>query len=1335
MPEVSWFSTRSRRPGETLLLLPLRVLLGGTVLTCLVLPAVAGLQVRPGGSAGLREDRAWPEMQLRGYGRISGTLWSGAKGSVLEIRCEDEVKARLTHAKFLSDLRAVPFGVEQTGDRSIRPAIWRVEGQGVVTALRSGAGVFVLAAGSGADLGELLEHGLAGGVSAAASAAEVEVPMWLDRWDQFGFRFYYRPWELPKDGSGRPVSSYDVRQEFAFAEAAHRSGFVFWANAEQVDTAEGLTNTAWWDFAAREAAARKLPAGLNLMLGGPGMSWFFNRYRCEDAAKMPQYCGTYHGIADRHHGGSGFTSWNSTDGKDANLGLIQSIVRREADRGNLTTILEPHGELKHGDYDIFLEYGPVADASFRAYLREKYRSPAALNLAWGGGVRTWEEVRVPEVASFLGWGGQAIDLSGTWSIAQEPGFDPLRKISSNGPTLPVQAPEEWFRADFDDSAWPELPAPGHDRSMLLPKQPAIYRRTFELPGEWLSKHGQIWIYVWDLNTAWNQAVRVCLNGETAAEDLCRHPASHFLAAEVSSHLRAGRNQVTLRLPTGYLGYRVYLSPEAPAQYPALGPERNARWVDFAGWIGWSRVQAAKRGMEMIRQEQPGVQIDLMAPDGYADGIKELAMEYGGNFKNTGYMGAFWADSLPSLMRGADLPFSLEPGGPADDLPGFKKLMGHYHTEGVQAVDYFIHIGNVLWNPAIRGHFEQTLRLTRMIGKCHPPKAGVAFLWSTGAKNLTGFPWGSDPNTLLPGAWNCKGAGDALLWRGWPRDAVSESDFSNGNAAKYPVIIDTNTSIMDEALLQRVEEYVRGGGTFVTFVQTGRHTPAVPDTWPVSRLTGYEVLSWDRPGPDGGAGGSPSQTVVPAPGQEVYSTPEPWMNRNMTGLRLKRRAADARDLLLWKDGTAAAGMRKLGNGCIVHLGCRDGGAVWMGLAPEAFEGILRWKQVLRTPARLEGEENGKRLLMRHSVTNNGLYDVWSLWNQHGADTVETALVFDDPAVTWGFEVETGKRLRFEPGRLTGLRLEPLQTRLFLTPRCALAQAPRAWFELQRNWWRGAAPPPGEALPLPPHRASVDLSQDWAFRPLAEGEDGAAFSGPDVEDEDWQKLPLTIWSLPDRQEIRQAILRKSFAVPSSWKGGDVELWLQAWQSGTFLDQGRIWLDGTLVRDWKTDGLPGINPGGVLQPGSRHTLAVEIRGKGALAGARGACWLWCWPPSEAALDLAGEWMPSPDAMRLAPPVSLPGRYEALTLRRNVRIPAEQAGKTVMIDVTALGPLEGVLINGRWVRRLHHLIGSRFQLNLTPWVRFGEDNEIELVQREPGRGEIQALQLRCYALGQGYP
>jgi len=93
---------------------------------------------------------------------------------------------------------------------------------------------------------------------------------------------------------------------------------------------------------------------------------------------------------------------------------------------------------------------------------------------------------------------------------------------------------------------------------------------------------------------------------------------------------------------------------------------------------------------------------------------------------------------------------------------------------------------------------------------------------------------------------------------------------------------------------------------------------------------------------------------------------------------------------------------------------------------------------------------------------------------------------------------------------------------------------------------------------------------------------------------------------------------------------------------------------------------------------------------------------------------------------------------LKRSLAIPAEHRGKTALITVDGDRRLVNVLINGRLVRRHHPMIGERWSLNLTPFVRFGEENEIELTKWEgsggegksaaPGTGTVREVSLGFY-------
>ncbi len=420
---------------------------------------------------------------------------------------------------------------------------------------------------------------------------------------------------------------------------------------------------------AEEAKKRDLPVDIHLnAVAGAEPTWLLNRYRDQTQMKMPGFTGNFLIMMSPYLGGQGVLSWNATTGEDALLGVLQQSIRRFANDANVVSVLEPHGELKHGAQDILMEYGPVADAGYRRYLRGKYGAPAEVAARWGVDLQTWDDVHVPELASFAGWGPDALDVGGTWRVGYETLTEPAKPpyfYDTRGTPKSLPAPEDWFQTGFDDSGWPVVPGAGNDQQLFLEKRPAVFRRTFDVPAPW--KGSRVWLYEWDADRSSNQQVRVVLNGKEVGRGRIQPDAPHWSAIEVTDVLQEGENTLAIRTPQGYIAYKAYLSPVEPNQYPGLGDSLNAQWVDFVDFTQWSRIESVRRGMEMIRQAAPNQGITLMSPDGYADGVKSLAATYGGEFHNTGYMAAFYADYLPSLMRGADLPFSLEPGSPANGL--------------------------------------------------------------------------------------------------------------------------------------------------------------------------------------------------------------------------------------------------------------------------------------------------------------------------------------------------------------------------------------------------------------------------------------------------------------------------------------------------------------------------------------------------------------------------------------------------------------------------------------------------------------------------------------------
>jgi hypothetical protein len=1329
------------------------LLLGGTFALA-QLPLAGAIPA----TASAAREVVFPETSLRGYGSVSGkqrVLPGGA--SLLTIQCESPAKAELLQAKYLSDIALLPktqVAQAALGGAGKKVPARLVENQGYLVAARKGSEVRILAAGELAAVEAVLAEK---DWASWTFATEATVPMFLDRWDRRGFRAYYRSWMTPpKDyPPAKAEGGYDILKEFEFAEEMGRTGILTQTQSNPMDTAAGLHNDVWWDWIVPQTQARGLPLGLNIKVAeGSEATWLPNRFRDQMMQPMPQFGGTYFKTGSPFHGLRGTASWNAKEANQIQFDMVETLLRRFKDQPNLVTVLEPHGELKNLAHSIFMEYGPVADIGFQTYLKENYADIGALNVAWGTGYAAWSDVRVPEIASFAGWGEDAVDLTGEWKLAYEDLAPPLAGTDQRllfftdanwTKTIPSKpAPKEWFAGTFDDSAWVSVQAPGNDQSLITPSRPAVLRRQFSVSPDWLKKHKEVWLYVWDMNLASNDAFKAVLNDKVVDESKTQNMTPHWTAVEVSQILQAENNVLALRLPKGKLTYRVYLSGEAPHGYPYFEKGRNAQWYDFSMWHRWMRKESVRHGLETIRKVLPDQQVVQMAPDAYVDDIKELTREYGSNFHNTGYMSSFWADYLPSLMRGANLPTSAEPGGPASDLKSFKRQQGLWITEDIHAIDYFIHIGALMWNTEIREHFKKELSLFRTVGKYHAPQAEVAALYSTENTRLNGFPWILDPNKGLPsGYWNWNVR--SVLRDYYPSDGLSESSFANGDAAAYRIIIDSNTSVMSEQMVSNIERYVRAGGTFVTFVQTGRHSTNEPDAWPIARLTGYAVEKIDALDSEGRI--LQSGKLTQAPGQTVL--PGAWDGVNANGLHLRKVAADAEDVLLWGDGRVAMGVRPLGKGYIVQVGCKFTGdsipdrleplqrdqASLHALPANGIESLtnlmtqlLEWRHIAPLPFSWKADNSG--VIVRHYVSNNGLYDIWALWNQNVSRSVKGQLTLSGSPAAWCIDLLDNAALGMTDGAMS-LDLQPLQTRMVMTPRNQIQSAPADWFKLQRNWWRGTKH--GDLTPAKPVQVDnvLDLTEDWAVHVLAEGEQASAFIAPAVDDAAWPRKRLSVWPTAEWAEPKTIVLRRSFTIPKNW-AGDVTITMESGSGSYFAGEGEIYLDGTSIQAKSKEGMDGfVSPS--LKPGSTHELAVVISTRETLGGVRGNAWLWLWPKPAARVNLAGDWQESADNLRWGKSVRLPGKSAASALRRTVTVPATFDGMDnpqAYLDVDASGKIIGALVNGRFVRRYHRITTDRFQLNITPWIRFGEENEIELIRHwdESRGGDIRSVGLSIY-------
>lgn len=1255
-----------------------------------------------GGTAGaevfkVASRQSLPARPLRGYGWLAGqfvkyAVPGGRFASQLTIDTPSPERAAIVLAKYNSDLRELGGITESNlvaGSHTVPVAM--TENQGAIAAFREGAMVIIAAADNPGDLVKL--PALAGLGTASPDFTGGKVPVYLDVFDQHGFSFGFYGWDAP----WKLRDTFDYRAGFAFAKkyglTLHHQ-----VEANPGDTAEGVMD--WPRFEAAVDIARRMgiPSYIGTW-GKSGPAWLMNRYAGQMQMPMPDFTGGLYGPGYDHANFPVSYPATFSAAQDALFEPLAQVVRKYSSYENVTGYLEPHEEAANPTLAIMTEYGPAADDAFRGFLNQKYHSPAAVAHSWHNDkIAAWKNIQVPEVASFIGWGSGAFDLKGPWQTVQDASLPPADLV-------------RWDAVNLDDSKWKRLVAPGDDHALFRPAThaPGVFRRTFDLPAEALARlkaagDGRIFLYVWDMEGDPQRPLEAALNGTVAGT--FKNPVDDlsWCAFEVAQELRAGTNLVALHLPFGELCYKVYLSPVAPRCYPDLAPGEDARWVDFRDFVTWTQAEGVRRGMEMIRREDPDRFIRLPHPDPEQDVEKALAEDYGGEFHNTGYMSGDWHERLPALMRSSGLPCSLEPGGAAGSLAELESEFGRWLTEGVNAVDYYPNIWGILQDPDLLAWFDAHQPLVHLIGKYHGDRAAVAVLDGEESIHLTGFPWDVFSNDLT---WGRRSGPFELIGDlPAPCDMLLDSDFARGNARKYHVIVDDNTLVMDDQLIDSIGKWVRAGGIFITYGHSGQHSPLAANAWPISRLTGYQVT---------GANDNWGYRVIP--GQTVLNGPL-WTAKDAdgqshrfggSGLFLRKTAPECRDVLAWEGGKGIAlGVRPLGRGYVVADACCT--------PPEAWPDILRWCGVPVRPL------TANSCRVSRFVSNNGLDDVLVLWGEQIKSAVTVTLLAGGCRDTTMRDVESGlpvSGLAVSNGVVfSQLKFDPLETRAFLVPRHAITQAPLEWLNLQRDWWQGTRKP----SPLPPEDPftnTVDLTLDNAFSPVPEeATNMAPWVAATIDDSRWPRLDLGIWSAA-YPELTRGVFRKTFTVPAGWSSGRSWIWLHAWDAFALRPpyQAQAYLDGKLI--WTAHGKydqMSVDVTAALKTG-RHVLALMTTGNTTMNGFLGNAWVEHLPAPVITQPLAGNWGPGLD---------LPGSKPLAGACRTFMPDPAGRGKTALLFADGGALIAGIFINGHWIGRSPW--GDHFTMNLTPFIRWNAENEIELrpVYLQPTT--VSRIEIRYY-------
>ena len=1244
----------------------------------------------------------FPSTNLHGYGRISAKFrsFNGGSASITHVICESKQKALLVQSKYLSDLERIP-GVGSVG-KSLNGTPHRATGLGgVVSCFARGRDVLIFAASNVHLHGQLVKSVFPIAPSSAEFRARTAVPMWLDRWDKFGLLAYFAPESTPS--SGFSDQDYDYSDALNFARRNGPLGLIVWSNPLSDDHAEGITNEQSWAWVQENARKMGVPMHINTQISPPQV-WLSNRYRDETMLRAPQFLGGYYGVAS----GSttlGAISWVSEQAEDVLLGLFQHTVRRFAMDSNIVGWLEPHGETAETPQKYFLESGHKADSVMHEFLIQRYGTLKAVSQRWYGNpkhLRSWSDVQIPEIANFAGFDSNAIDLRGTWHV---------KYVTSD-------MSNDWSLPGFDDHDWDQFVAPGNDRMLTMPRNPMVYRRTVEIPAEWLKHDSPITLYVWDMVNHDGEPTVLFINGESIPEVAHLSNDSHWSHFDIRSAIKPGANSIVLKMPRAIICYRMYLTKVPPAVYPNLGQYKNAMWQDFVEWVIQSRGAQIRRGAEMIRQIDPDRSINFMAPGDYSEPVRQICQDYGGRFHDTGAMAGFWTEENTLMMTGAELPVTAEPGNGAPNPREFQMYWGRWITEGVNGVHYFMNLGEIMWKPEILNTFEANRKMYEMVGKYHSPFAQVAGLYSTSNLSLTGFPWSTNQNGYYS---RFNSAGQLIDY--CPRDGVVEQDFTTGRINKYKAVIDSNTSFMTRSFVSDIENYVRRGGLFITYGDTGRHTPVEPDSWPISQLTGFvfkRSFAWGE------------ETLSLVPEQNIFTEVELPPKSPQSGQSLQPMKSDCRTIATWDDGSTAIGIRNIGKGWVVHMGPIFNGAQFVTMVGAILRKFGIEDRVLADYKTAPG------LHFRHFIGNSGLHDIWVLFNES-----------DNPVVTelnfaQGINPEhltnviSGEKLAVVKSAqgyaVHDIALKQWETRMYVSLRTDVAHSPLEWLTLQRGWWQGTAAPPVRHLPtrIGMQRFSLDLTERWAYKNIAghTDADAAALTKVDVDDSGWEHRTLDLWLTPGDKSAKRILLRRRFTVPTSWSDGSVYICADIpWRE--FMFDTRFFVDGIAWNGGReaVDGPYMETLNHLFKPGTSHVIALDIQSHSTLTGTMGPIWLYYLPEPKGRQDLAGTWSGYSDATHKIGEYLIPGPTHGQYLSRSVFIDSGHSASNVVVYYETPNDAFSIMVNGRLLQHGDQVREHIFIFNITPLITFGQENLIELVgNTSPVERTIAVIELRFY-------
>lgn len=1221
---------------------------------------------------------------LRGYGRVAATFAPGRA----EFICESADKADRLMGKLLADAfwdagASHTQKTVQVGKASL--TVHEQAGYGALIAARNANRVVVIGAPDEAGALQIAAKEplfrQAGTLFAPAKA----YPIYLDFYDLRALKLYTGAMNEPTAIGQDP--HWDFVKKFGLGGLTTQA-----PNTNFNNPAPGVIQWAPVDYEVRQAAAAGGMIVPSLWMGGEVSLWMHNDYPFSMMQASPSsLLGAWNGTGPA---GAHFLSWGLPQPQaDATIGqFARQVVNRYKDSpavgGWHLYAGSPGAEMAfHDRFTGLWDYSRAGQEGFRTWLRtERGLSLGGIGTRWYGDAahfKSWNEVSVPDVSTFFGDVEHgALRLRDNWKWKKS---DPA-KTSEQQP-------------DASAPGWVPVAMPPSQQQAFFPWGAAFYRTNFNA-SDWLQKAGgkDVFLTV-DVSTLKDEGTQVWLNGELLGAFKSGRAPGPF-AVKVTGKVRAGDNELVLRVPSGRdsatsdgkLFGPVALTTTAPRLYPFLGREANARWVDLREWQAYGMYRSHVLAAQEARAADPDRPFILSGTEGGLGNFNnDLAVRFGMGTQFTGREAYYF----PWSARSGIVAGFYGTGEPSATASGTRldRTVGWMLIDGDSNADLFIDIEDYMRQEKDTGWFSKNQSLLRLFGKTLPETPQIAILHS--AQTIL---MGSD----LP--MNADIGRGELHAAHYDYGYATERELANGDVNPFPIMFDGGSEIMTEETVKNIESYVRQGGTFIAQAETGRHTLEAPDTYPISRISGFQVAKVDQSGALRFGAGLP-----------LFKG---WENREFNGqgvaLAPNPAAPGGVALAKWADGSTAVGVRQLGKGRIITLGS----SFWRshdGNESAFFERLFSDLGVERNTQSSDSE-----IWTRKVITKNGLQNWLLAFNSGGPRTADVSFkVASKPAQVMDLVANQPVEFSYSNDgwvKVAGVQFADQGTRAFGVKRADFTGALPFWWAEKTRYWRQSE---GGALPPAMPNTRTVVFDKWKFQTDPNGTAAADWMQPAFNDAKWQEIETGPWNLqdPKLQEYRGAgLYRSKFSLPPAWKGRTVTFNLYAFNTPIVYDKGEFFLNGQKVTDYSAVGGSQTRNYDVtpLLKDGENVLSVKVMGGQKMSGVAGCIWLEPERALGSQLDLGGTWQAVAGDFLTRRDLVLPGGTQAKYLEREVTVPANWANRNVFVHIEAPGGqwMKSVVVNGHEItyNSYMHAFGTRAEINISPYVKFGQANQIQI-------------------------